>query len=137
MILPKVSRLTSLSAVALLRNWHKADTFSTFSLQIQTYRKKTRDSTSSSISKRWDIRGLFRKIFLMRFIVSTDATTGCKFYDTIAILSLLIDSIDSNVSPFQNEREQDNFIRKLRYFSDEFYPWGKQKRDTQNDMDDK
>ena len=73
----------------------------------------------------------------MRFIVSTDATTGCKFYDTIAILSLLIDSIDSNVSPFQNEREQDNFIRKLRYFSDEFYPWGKQKRDTQNDMDDK
>lgn len=63
--------------------------------------------------------------------------TECKFYDTIATLSLLIDSIDSNVAPLKNEREQGNFIRKLRYFSDEFYPWGKQEKDTQSDIDDK
>ena len=67
----------------------------------------------------------------MKFIVSPDAMTQCEFLlviDTIAILNLLINFVHSNIVPFQNKKEHDNFICKLRHFSDGFYPWGSQGR---------
>lgn len=40
----------------------------------------------------------------------------------------LLTPVDSIIIPFQNIKEHDNFIHKLRFFSDKFYRWGSQEK---------
>ena len=61
-------------------------------------------------------------------ILRRNGTMWVSFIDTIAILNLLINFVHSNIVPFQNKKEHDNFIHKLRHLSDGFHSWGRQGR---------
>lgn len=71
----------------------------------------------------------------MRFTESRESRMKCKlnFYARTLHFPHIDHRVSRRIIPFKRKQEHDNFLRKLRYFSDDFYPWGEEKRHAVSD----
>lgn len=70
----------------------------------------------------------------MRYIVSHISRKKCELiHRQMREIGTLI--LFRRIVPFRKKQEQDNFLRKLRHFSDDFYPWGNDRRGDEGKVD--